>query len=113
VGALSSKILAVDDAVEFCEALKWVLDAQGFERTVAENGQVAINLLADHEPHLILLDWDARDERGRILEASRPTQRPFGHSGYRVVRLGSTSTSPQSLWVRRITFKNHWILRLF
>jgi CheY-like chemotaxis protein len=58
VEASSSKILIVDDALEFCEALKSVLDNEGFDCKVAGNGQEAIDLLADHETHLILLDWE-------------------------------------------------------
>jgi CheY-like chemotaxis protein len=53
-----AKILIVDDAIEFCEALKWILDNEGLECTIATNGRKAIDLLAHHETHLILLDWE-------------------------------------------------------
>jgi DNA-binding response OmpR family regulator len=54
----SSKILIVDDAPDFCESLKWLLDYEGYDCTVAFNGKIAIDLLADRETHLILLDWE-------------------------------------------------------
>jgi DNA-binding response OmpR family regulator len=54
----SSKILIVDDAPDFCESLKWLLDYEGYDCTVAFNGKIAIDLLADYETHLILLDWE-------------------------------------------------------
>jgi DNA-binding response OmpR family regulator len=52
------KILIVDDAPDFCESLKWLLDQEGYDCTVAANGKIAIGLLADNETHLILLDWE-------------------------------------------------------
>jgi CheY-like chemotaxis protein len=54
----SSKILIVDDTPDFCESLKWLLDYEGYDCTVALNGKIAIDLLADHKTHLILLDWE-------------------------------------------------------
>jgi CheY-like chemotaxis protein len=56
--ATFTKILIVDDALEFCEALKWVLDHEGYECTIAGNGQEAIEFLHEHATHLILLDWE-------------------------------------------------------
>jgi len=53
-----NKILIVDDAADFCESLKWLLDHDGYDCTVAANGQIAIDFLANHETHLILLDWE-------------------------------------------------------
>jgi CheY-like chemotaxis protein len=38
--------------------LKWRLDYEGYDCTVAFNGKTAIDLLAEYETHLILLDWE-------------------------------------------------------
>ena len=59
------KILIVDDAIEFCEALKWVLNHEGFDCSVAANGKEAVDLLSDHQTHLILLDWEMPVMNGR------------------------------------------------
>ena len=54
----SSKILIVDDAPDFCEALAWLLNDEGYKCRVAGDGQQAIDLLEKEESHLILLDWE-------------------------------------------------------
>jgi len=67
------KILIVDDAPDFCEALALLLDAEGFDCKVAQNGKHAIELLPQHPPHLVLIDWEmpimngAEFLRNRIL----------------------------------------------
>jgi CheY-like chemotaxis protein len=52
------KILIVDDAPDFCEALASLLDAEGYDCKVAENGQRAIELLPQHPPDLVMIDWE-------------------------------------------------------
>jgi len=66
-----AKILIVDDAPAFCEALKWLLDFEGYDCTVAANGQIAIDLLEDLETHLILLDWEMPIMNGAEFLAER------------------------------------------
>lgn len=67
------KILIVDDAPNFCEALALLLAAEGYNCKVAQNGQHAIELLAQHPPDLVLIDWEmpimngAEFLRNRIL----------------------------------------------
>ena len=67
------KILIVDDASDFCEALALLLDTEGYDCKVAENGQHAIELLPQHPPDLVMIDWEmpimngAEFLRNRIL----------------------------------------------
>ena len=69
----SPKILIVDDAPDFCEALAELLEAEGYDCRVAANGKHAIELLPQHPPDLVILDWEmpimngAEFLRNRIL----------------------------------------------
>jgi DNA-binding response OmpR family regulator len=53
-----SKILIVDDAPDFCEALAWLLNDEGYTCRIAGDGQQAIDLLEEEKANLILLDWE-------------------------------------------------------
>jgi DNA-binding response OmpR family regulator len=52
------KILIVDDAPDFCEALALLLDDAGYNCKVAQNGRHAIELLTQHTPDLVMIDWE-------------------------------------------------------
>jgi DNA-binding response OmpR family regulator len=52
------RILIVDDATDFCEALALLLAAEGYDCAVAQNGQHAIELLPQHPPDLVMIDWE-------------------------------------------------------
>jgi CheY-like chemotaxis protein len=54
----SSKILIVDDALDFCDSLACLLNNEGYKCRVAGDGQQAIDMLGQEESHLILLDWE-------------------------------------------------------
>lgn len=51
-----SKILLIDDDIEFTELLTELLSLEGFEITVAHNGQIGLDKLAANAYDLILLD---------------------------------------------------------
>ncbi len=53
-----SKILIVDDAPDFCDALAWLLNDEGYTCRIAGDGQQAIDLLEEEKANLILLDWE-------------------------------------------------------
>ena len=53
-----ASVLIVDDARDFCETLAWLLNDDGYECRVADNGQQALDMLAAHDIQLILLDWE-------------------------------------------------------
>lgn len=50
------KILLIDDDIEFTELLKELLSLEGFNITVAHNGQQGLDELANHSYDLVLLD---------------------------------------------------------
>jgi CheY-like chemotaxis protein len=52
----ATHILIVDDDDDFREALRCVLEAEGCTVYEAQDGKVALGILVDVVPHLILLD---------------------------------------------------------
>ncbi len=53
---MTEKILAVDDEPRFLRLLEANLTAEGFEVIMAPNGAVAVDLVAQEKPDLVLLD---------------------------------------------------------
>jgi DNA-binding response OmpR family regulator len=53
---MSKKILVVDDEPHICEAVKLILDSEGFEVGIANNLQECTAKLKKGTPDLILLD---------------------------------------------------------
>ncbi len=53
---MSSKILIVDDQFGIRVLLQEVLDREGYEIFQAQNGPLALAIVQDHSPDLILLD---------------------------------------------------------
>jgi adenylate cyclase len=49
-------VLVVDDDADNCEVLTRFLAADGHEVICAHNGKLAIDLLSEHDPALIILD---------------------------------------------------------
>ena len=49
-------ILVVDDDEKITSMLRRSLTFEGYEVTIANNGQDALRLLMEREPHLIILD---------------------------------------------------------
>jgi len=50
------KILLVDDEPDILEFLGYNLEREGYKVLKAKNGQVALKLLKQHRPHLVILD---------------------------------------------------------
>jgi CheY-like chemotaxis protein len=50
------RILVVDDIPDNCFLLQTVLESEGYEVDVANNGRVALESIASHPPDLVLLD---------------------------------------------------------
>jgi two-component system, OmpR family, phosphate regulon response regulator PhoB len=75
---MSVKILIVDDEPAQRELLKYNIAKSGFEVLVAEDGGQAIELVEDHHPDLVVLDWMMPEASGidvcRVLR-SRPETR--------------------------------------
>jgi DNA-binding response OmpR family regulator len=53
---MSKKILVADDEPNIVAALEFLLQRNGFEVTVARNGEEALQLVESHSPDLVLLD---------------------------------------------------------
>ena len=51
------KILVVEDEPNQVELIEFNLNSQGYEVVVARDGEEALNLAAEENPDLILLDW--------------------------------------------------------
>jgi two-component system response regulator VicR len=51
-----TRVLVADDEERFVRAIKFNLEASGYEVVTARNGQMAVELAAQEEPDLILLD---------------------------------------------------------
>lgn len=51
-----TKILIVDDDRNICELLRLYLEKEGYETTLAYDGQQALEVFADAKPNLVLLD---------------------------------------------------------
>ena len=51
-----TKILLVEDEVALSEPLAFLLDKEGYEIIVAEDGTAALELFSSHSPDLVLLD---------------------------------------------------------
>ncbi|MBA4389914.1 MAG: adenylate/guanylate cyclase domain-containing response regulator [Syntrophus sp. (in: bacteria)] len=70
VGDGEARILVVDDIVEVCELLSRCLEDMGFHSEKAENGQVAMQKLAEKPFDLVLLDIVMPDIDGyQVLSA--------------------------------------------
>ena len=51
-----SKILVVDDEVDVCDVLRQFLEDEEFEVDVANDGEQALVILDEFNPHCVLLD---------------------------------------------------------
>jgi FixJ family two-component response regulator len=58
------KILIVDDNPEFIEMVRRLLEAEGFQTTIAISGQKAIEKVLSESPELVLLDLKLPDTSG-------------------------------------------------
>lgn len=52
----TKKILIVDDDLNICELLRLYIEKEGYETRLAHNGRAALELFAEVNPDLILLD---------------------------------------------------------
>ncbi len=53
---VNSKIVVADDDHDICELIKMQLTRHGFQVFLADNGETALELIAEHKPAVALLD---------------------------------------------------------
>jgi CheY-like chemotaxis protein len=76
---MKKKILLIDDDEGFCNSLKPIIKAEGFQLLVANDGSEGINIATETQPDLILLDIQLPDIKGndvflKIKENQIPTR---------------------------------------
>ena len=54
---MTAKILLVDDEPAQLELLRYNMQKAGFETVLADNGRAALDMVAEEEPDLVVLDW--------------------------------------------------------
>lgn len=54
---MAAKILLVDDEPAQLELLRYNMEKAGFETVLADNGRMALDMVAEEEPDLVVLDW--------------------------------------------------------
>ena len=53
-----ARVIVVDDAVDVAEAMAFALKSDGYTVWVAHDGNEALALVAEHQPHCVLFDID-------------------------------------------------------
>jgi CheY-like chemotaxis protein len=53
---MAKKVLIVEDTADILEALKWLIELEGYEAMVANDGLEGVRMAAEHIPDLILMD---------------------------------------------------------
>jgi CheY-like chemotaxis protein len=74
-----TQILVVDDEPQMCNALRRILEREGYGVTTTSNGETAISLVKEKKPDIILLDvvmpgTDGREVCRKTRELSAETQ---------------------------------------
>jgi DNA-binding response OmpR family regulator len=62
--AMASKVLIVDDEPNIVVPLQFLMEQNGYDVRVAENGQTALDLIGTFRPDIILLDIMLPDKSG-------------------------------------------------
>src|SRR5262245_43550605 len=75
----AQQILIVDDDQEIREMVKYALVDEGYDVLTADNGGIALDMLSERTPHLILLDMRMPVMDGWTF-ASAYRQRPPPHA---------------------------------
>ena len=54
---MAAKVLLVDDEPAQLELLRYNMEKAGFDTVLADNGRAALDMVAEEEPDLVVLDW--------------------------------------------------------
>jgi two-component system cell cycle response regulator DivK len=98
-------VLVVDDDARNRKLVCDVLRASGFETIVAESGQEAVALTAEHLPDVILMDLSLPDMDG--TEAARILREEARAAVIPVVLLSSISLEEGTAWLADIGFAGY------
>lgn len=70
------KVLCVENQVEYLEALKYMLEAAGYEVISAVNGTQGVSMLKRHQVEGVLLEYDLPDASGASVRAEMKRIKP-------------------------------------
>ena len=70
------KVLCVENHVEYLEALKYLLEAAGYEVISATNGSQGLSMLKKHEIEGVLLEYDLPDATGAAVRTEMKRIKP-------------------------------------
>ena len=78
----SGKILIVDDDTNICELLRLYIEKEGFEASIANDGETALKMFDSVKPDLILLDimLPGLDGWQVCREIRKKSNRPHHHA---------------------------------
>ena len=57
-GGDEARVIVVDDAVDVAEAMAFALQSDGYKVWIAHDGNEALEMVAEHDPHCVLFDID-------------------------------------------------------
>jgi diguanylate cyclase (GGDEF)-like protein len=87
------KILAVDDSAIHRKLIEHSLSGERYSVVFANNGREALELFADHQPAVLITDWDMPDIGG--LELCRRIRRDFQGFYSHLILLSSNADKEQ------------------
>jgi two-component system, cell cycle response regulator len=86
---LQFTVLAVDDSAVYRKLLEHSLSGDRYHLLFAKNGRTALDLFAEHQPAVVITDWDMPDIGG--LELCRRIRRDFqGFHSHLILLTGNT-----------------------
>ena len=77
---MPKKILIIDDDIDLVEAMRLVLEAEGFEIIDAQDGEKGLEKVCDENPDLVILDvmMETQDEGFHVAYKIRANQETKG-----------------------------------
>lgn len=74
------KLLIVDDEAKLVESYQQFFEVAGFEVRVTTRGEEALQLVEQHQPDVVLLDWRLEGSKVQGLEVLQRTKELFPHT---------------------------------
>lgn len=72
----AAKVLCVENHVEYLEALRYMLEAAGYEVISATSGRQGVSMLQKHSVEGVLLEYDLPDATGASVRAEMKRIKP-------------------------------------